>query len=142
MSSIANEVPSSGPIPHLTIKPGSRWAALNLGEVWQFRDLLTTLATRDVKLRYRQTAIGAAWVVLQPLMATLIFYVIFSKIARLPTGGIPPFIFIFSGQLAWNAFSNTLTKSSSSLVGNAALVSKVFFPRLVLPLSDCLFDHA
>lgn len=135
MSSIINDAPASAQTPHLTIRPSGRWAALNLREVWQFRDLLMTLAMRDVKLRYRQTAIGAAWVILQPLISALIFFVIFTRIAQLPTAGVPAFAFIFSGQLAWNAFANTLTKSSGSLVGNAHLVSKVFFPRLVLPLS-------
>lgn len=123
------------PRPHLTIKPSSRWSALNLGEVWQFRDLLMTLAARDVKLRYRQTALGAIWVVLQPLISAGVFALVFGKIANLPSDGIPYFIFSFGGLLAWNAFSNTLTKASGSLVGNTQLVSKVYFPRLILPLS-------
>jgi lipopolysaccharide transport system permease protein len=103
--------------------------------VWQFRDLLTTLAVRDVKLRYRQTALGALWVVLQPLIAAGIFTFVFSRIAGLSSDGVPYFAFAFAGQLAWMAFASTLTKTSASLVGNAQLVSKVFFPRLVLPLS-------
>lgn len=136
MSSLLNETPSgAAPVPHLTIRPSSRWSALNLGEVWQFRDLLMTLAGRDIKLRYRQTAIGAAWVVLQPLLAAGIFSLVFNKIAGLPTGHIPPFIFTFAGMLAWSVFANTLGKSSGVLVGNSQLVSKVFFPRLVLPFS-------
>lgn len=135
MSSIINEPSSSAQTPLLTIRPSGRWAALNLGDVWQFRDLLMTLAMRDIKLRYRQTAMGAAWVVLQPLIASLIFFVIFSRVAHMPTDGLPAFAFIFAGQLAWNAFATTLTKSSASLVGNSQLVSKVYFPRLVLPLS-------
>ncbi len=135
MSSTVHEGDAVAKTPHLTIRPSSRWSALNLGEVWQFRDLLMTLAMRDVKLRYRQTAIGAAWVILQPLISALIFFFLFSRIGGFPTDGIQPFAFIFAGQLAWNVFSNTLTKASASLVGNAHLVSKVFFPRLVLPLS-------
>ena len=124
--------------PFLTIKPTSGWQAINFAELWQFRDLLTTLAQRDVKLRYRQTALGALWVVLQPLMAAIIFTVVFSRIAHLPTDGLPALAFMFASLLAWNAFSSTLTKVSGCLVGNSNLVSKVYFPRLVLPLSTIL----
>ncbi len=136
MSTLTPEPPAAPAVrPHLTIKPSSRWSALHLGEVWQFRDLLMTLATRDVKLRYRQTALGVLWVVLQPLMAAAITSFVFNKIAKLPTGGVPPFLFSFAGFLMWSAFSNTLTKASGSLIGNTQLVSKVYFPRLILPLS-------
>lgn len=119
----------------MTIQPSSRWSALNLGEVWQFRDLLMSLAARDVKLRYRQTAMGVVWIVLQPLMAAAVYVFVFYKIAGMSTGRIPAVPFIFAGLVAWNAFAATLSKTSGSLVGNAHLVSKVFFPRLVLPLS-------
>ena len=123
------------PKPYLTIRPSRGWQPLNLRELWQFRDLLTTLAGRDVKLRYRQTALGALWVILQPLMAAGIFSFVFGRVAKLPSDGVPYFVFSFAGLLGWNAFSSTLTKTSSSLVGNANLVSKIYFPRLVLPLS-------
>ena len=122
--------------PLQTIRPSSGWAALNLREVWQFRDLLITLAGRDVKLRYRQTAMGAIWVILQPLMAAGIFSFVFGKVAKLQSpGDYPYFIFTYAGMLGWQAFSSTLSKASSCLVGNSQLVSKVFFPRLVLPIS-------
>lgn len=121
--------------PYLTIRPSTGWSALNLREILQFRDLLTTLATRDVKLRYRQTALGALWVVLQPLLAAGIFSFVFGKVAKLPSEGLPYFLFAYAGLLGWNAFSSTLTKASSCLVGSAHLVSKVYFPRLILPLS-------
>ena len=135
-STIAEETAAApAPRPHLTIKPSTRWSALNLGEVWQFRDLLMTLAARDVKLRYRQTALGAIWVVLQPLISAGVFALVFGKIANLPSDHIPYFIFSFAGLLAWNAFANTLTKAAGSLIGNTQLVSKVYFPRLILPLS-------
>ncbi len=117
------------------IEPRTGWAALNLREVWQYRDLLLTLAMRDVKLRYRQTALGAAWVILQPLIAAGIFSVVFGRVAKLPSDGLPYFLFAYAGLLGWNAFSTTLTKASTCLVGNAQLVSKIYFPRLVLPLS-------
>ena len=122
--------------PFLLIEPKSGWQAINFAELWQFRDLLTSLAQRDVKLRYRQTALGVLWVILQPLLAAGIFSFVFGKIAKIPAPhGIPYLVFSYAGLLAWNAFSSTLTKSSTCLTGNANLVSKVYFPRLVLPLS-------
>jgi lipopolysaccharide transport system permease protein len=120
----------------LLIKPSSGWSALDLREVWQFRDLLFSLGGRDLKLRYKQTALGVIWVVLQPLMAAGIFTVVFGKIAKLPSDGVSYFLFAFAGQLGWNLFANTVSKSSSCLVGNAHLISKVYFPRLILPLSS------
>ena len=121
--------------PYLTIRPSSGWQALNLKQIWLFRDLLITLAERDVKLRYRQTALGALWVILQPLVAAGIFAFVFGKMAGLPSDGVPYIVFSYAGLLCWNAFSSTLTKSSSVLVQNSQLISKVYFPRLVLPLS-------
>ncbi len=122
--------------PHtLVIRPKSGFAALDLGELWEYRDLLRTLAERDVKLRYRQTALGAIWVVFQPLLGALIFSVVFKRVAAVPSDGIPYFVFAFAGFMAYNIFSATLSKASLCLVQNSQLVSKVFFPRLVLPLS-------
>ena len=123
------------PKPYLTIRPSSGWAAVNLAELWRFRDLLMSLATRDLKLRYKQTVLGVIWVVLQPLMAAGIFSFVFGKLASFPSHGVPYFLFSYVGLLGWNLFANTLTKTSGCLVGNAQLISKVFFPRLVLPLS-------
>src|SRR5256714_15000734 len=121
--------------PHLVIKPGSGWQALDLREVWTYRDLLLTLAMRDVMLRYRQTALGVLWVVLQPLMAAGIFCFVCGRVAKVSSDGLPYFPMCYAGLLAWNAFNTTLTKSSGVLVGSAPLVSKVYFPRMVLPLS-------
>ncbi len=124
------------PKPYLTIQPTAGWQAINLRELWQFRDLLTTLAQRDVKLRYRQTALGVVWVILQPLLAAGIFSFVFGKIANLPAPkGIPYLVFSYAGLLAWNAFNSTLGKASGCLLTNSNLVSKVYFPRLALPLS-------
>jgi lipopolysaccharide transport system permease protein len=134
-AAVADDAPAAAGKPTLTIRASSGWSALNLGEVWQFRDLLMTLAGRDVKLRYKQTALGMIWVVIQPLMAAGIFTVVFGKIAKLSSDGVPYFLFAFAGQLGWGVFNNTVTKASGSLVGNSNLISKVFFPRLVLPLS-------
>ena len=103
--------------------------------MWEFRDLLTRFAIRDLKLRYKQTALGVIWVVLQPLLAAGIFTFVFGRVADLPSEGVPYFVFAYVGMMAWTAFSSTLSKISGSLVGNAQLISKIFFPRLVLPLS-------
>jgi len=100
------------PKPYLSIVPTSGWQAINLPELWQFRDLLTTLAQRDVKLRYRQTSLGVLWVILQPLLAAGIFSFVFGKVAKLPApAGIPYLVFSYAGLLAWNAFNSTLTKA-------------------------------
>jgi lipopolysaccharide transport system permease protein len=123
------------PRPFLIIRPPRTWAPFNLRELWQFRDLFVRFARRDLTLRYRQTALGVIWVVLQPLLAAGAIAFVFGSIAGLSSDGVPYFAFAFAGMLAWNAFSNLLGRMSSSLVGNAALVSKIYFPRLVLPLS-------
>jgi lipopolysaccharide transport system permease protein len=121
---------------HVTIRPPSGWAALHLGEVWLFRDLLFTLAGRDLRLRYKQTALGMIWVVLQPMLAAGVFSFVFGTVAGLKApGAIPYFVFSYVGLQGWNLFSGTLSRSGASLVGNSHLISKVYFPRLVLPLS-------
>lgn len=126
----------TSPKPHLTIQPTTGWQAINLRELWQFRDLLTTLAQRDVKLRYRQTALGVVWVVLQPLISAGIFSFVFGKVAKLPSlSGVPYLVFAYAGLMAWGAFSSTLGKTSGCLLANSNLVSKVYFPRMALPLS-------
>lgn len=120
--------------PTLRIRPRNGWAALELGELFVFRDLLWTLAGRDVKLRYRQTALGIAWVVLQPLLSSIILTIVFGYIAGMAKDK-SFFAIVFAGQLAWQAFSTTLTRGSISMIGNSNLVSKVYFPRLILPFS-------
>lgn len=131
MSNTLNQVEK----PYLSIRPTSGWQALNVSELWQFRDLLLTLAVRDVKLRYRQTALGVLWVIAQPLLAAGIFTFVFGRVAKLPSDGIPYFVFAYAGLLGWTAFSNTVAKASNCMIQNSHLVSKVFFPRLVLPLA-------
>jgi lipopolysaccharide transport system permease protein len=121
--------------PRLTIRASAGWRALDLAQVWRYRDLLFTLAVRDLKLRYKQTVLGVAWVVLQPLIGAGIFSFVFGRIAKLPSDGVPYMVFSYTGMIAWTVFSSTLAKTSACLVGNAHLVSKVFFPRLILPLS-------
>lgn len=128
---------SAGPLsrPHIRIRPSSGWSLINLREIWQYRDLLLSFAERDVKLRYRQTALGAIWVLVQPIVSAGIFSFVFGKLAKMPSDGLPYFMFSFSAMLGWQAFSATLTKASSSLVGNSNLITKVYFPRMILPLS-------
>ena len=121
--------------PTLVIEPTSGWAALNLLEVWTYKDLLLSLALRDLKLRYKQTALGAVWVVLQPLLAAGIFSFVFGIVAKMPSDGVPYFVFSYAGLLGWNLFAGSLGRVSNSLVGNSHLISKIFFPRLVLPFS-------
>lgn len=122
----------------LVLRPTSGWRAVNLREVWRFRDLVWAFARRDVTLRYRQTALGAIWVVLQPLLAAGIFSFVFGRVADLPSGDTPYVVFAFAGLLGWNIFQSTVGKSGMSLVGNASMLSKIFFPRLALPLSTVM----
>lgn len=119
--------------PIITIRKSSGFAALNLRELWAFRELLYFLAWRDVKVRYKQTLIGVAWVVMQPLLSTLIFTIFLGKLARVPSDGIPYPIFVYAGLLPWTLFSNAVTGSGNSLVGSANLITKVYFPRMIIP---------
>ena len=131
-------MPAARPRPRTRIRPTSGWVALNLGEMWRYRDLLLILAGRDVKLRYKQTLLGAAWVVLKPLLAAAIFAVVFGRLVRVPSDGMPYLVFAFAGLLGWNTFSEAVTRASSSLVGQSSLITKVYFPRLLVPLASTL----
>lgn len=118
------------------IEPTSGWSALNLRELWTYRDLLMILAGRDVKLRYKQTALGITWVVLQPLVAALIFTVMFGRFAKLPSDGHPYLVFVFSGVVVWNYFAAVLQRAGNSLITDQRLITKVYFPRLAIPLAS------
>jgi lipopolysaccharide transport system permease protein len=117
------------------ISPPRRFTAIHLSELWDFRELVARFVSRDVKLRYRQTALGVVWVLLQPLMAAGVFTFVFGHVAAMPSEGVPYFAFSYAGMLGWNLFSGTIQRFSASLVGNTALVSKIYFPRLILPFS-------
>jgi lipopolysaccharide transport system permease protein len=117
------------------IRPSRGWAVLNLRELWQYRDVLTMLALRDIKLRYKHTALGVIWVILQPLVAGLIFTIIFGKFAKLPSDGNPYLLFVFSGLIAWTFFSGAIQRAGNSLITDSRLITKVYFPRLLVPLS-------
>ncbi len=118
------------------IRPVDDRVLPDLGEVWRFRDLCIALGRRDVTLRYRQTVLGVIWVVMQPFIAGGLFAVVFGRVAKLPSEGVPYFVFAFAGFVAWSAFQNTLSRASGSLIAQSGLVEKVYFPRLVLPLSS------
>lgn len=120
------------------ITPPARVDLPRARELWDAREVLYRFGQRDVILRYRQTVIGVAWVLLQPLASAGIFAIVFGRVAQLPSQGVPYFVFAFVGTLAWNLFSSVVSRSSSSLVANQALVSKVFFPRMLVPLSTSI----
>jgi lipopolysaccharide transport system permease protein len=119
----------------LLIRPVSGWQLINWSEVREYRDLLFFLTVRGIKARYAQSVLGVSWAVIQPLFTTLIFTVIFGKFAQINTDGIPYALFSFSAMVPWSYFSSTLTESSNSLVANANMINKVYFPRLILPFS-------
>jgi lipopolysaccharide transport system permease protein len=119
--------------PVVRIRPSRKWVALNLRDLWAYRELLYFLTWRDVKVRYKQTAFGAAWAIIQPLFSMLIFALFFGKLAGMPSDGIPYPIFAFVGLLPWTFFANAVTASGNSLVGSSNLITKVYFPRMIIP---------
>jgi len=119
--------------PLIAIEAGRGWTGLDLSDLWLHRDLFFFLIWRDVKVRYKQTVLGAAWAILQPLLTMVVFTLFFGKLAKVPSDGIPYPIFAYAGLLPWTFFSNAITASSNSLVGNASLITKVYFPRMVIP---------
>ena len=132
---LVSEVPAKRQ-PTVVIEPSRGRLRLNLKEIWAYRDLLFILAGRDVKLRYKQTFLGVTWVILQPLVTAIIFTVVFGVFARLPSDGQPYILFVFAGLLPWNLFSASLSRAGGSLVGNANLISKIYFPRVLVPLAS------
>jgi homopolymeric O-antigen transport system permease protein len=115
------------------IEPKERTAPLGLRELWAYRELLYFLTWRDVKVRYKQTILGGAWAILQPFLSMVVFTLFFGKLAKMPSDGIPYPIFAYAALLPWTFFANSVNKSGSSLVGNANLITKVYFPRLIIP---------
>ena len=122
-------------VPTVVIQPTKGLFHLELGALWQYRELLRTLVWRDIKVRYKQTAIGAGWAIIQPLMTMVIFTVVFGKLAKIPSDGLPYPVFAYTALLPWTYFAQGLTRSGNSLVGNSNLITKVYFPRLLMPLS-------
>lgn len=126
------------PIPHLVIRPPKKWVPVNFSELWEYRELVVTFTLRDVKLRYKQTALGVLWAIIQPLFMMLIFTFFFGRLAKIPSDGIPYPLFVLAALLPWTLFAEGLTRSTTSMVTNANIMTKVYFPRLVMPLAGIL----
>ena len=125
-------------VPTIFIRPSSGWIGLKLHDIWEYRELLYFMIWRDLKVRYKQTALGAAWAVIQPFFSMVVFSLFFGKLAKMPSDGIPYPIFAYTGLVPWTFFSRGLTQSSNSLVDSANLIRKVYFPRLTIPIADVL----
>jgi lipopolysaccharide transport system permease protein len=136
--SVTAETPLLAKPPVFRITPPSRWWVLPFGELWDSRELLYFFVWRDIKIRYKQTAIGAAWAVLQPLLTMLIFSLFFGKLAHIPSEGLPYPIFYYSALLPWGYFAAALQAGTNTIVENQRVITKVYFPRLTLPLSSVL----
>ena len=124
--------------PLVVIQPSKRWSLLSFRDIWTYRELLYFLTWRDVKVRYKQTALGAAWAILQPLFMMVIFTIFFGRLAGVDSAGIPYPLFALAGLVPWTFFSNSITASGNSLVGSANLITKVYFPRLIVPAAAML----
>jgi lipopolysaccharide transport system permease protein len=124
------------PITH--IKPSTGWISLNLRDLWEYRELAYFLTWRDIKVRYKQTVLGASWAIIQPFFTMIIFSIFFGRLAGLPSDGVPYTIFAYAALVPWTFFANGLSNSSNSLVGSSNLLKKVYFPRLVIPISAIL----
>jgi lipopolysaccharide transport system permease protein len=125
-------------VPITVLRPPVGWSALNLRDLWQYRELIYFLTWRDLKVRYKQTLLGASWAILKPFMTMVVFSIFFGQLAEVPSDGVPYPIFAFVALLPWEMFSNALAVSSRSLVGNSHMITKVYFPRIILPLSSTL----
>jgi len=123
-------------VPTLRIAPSKGWVSLKLRELWEYRELLYFLVWRDIKVRYKQTALGATWAIIQPVFTMLVFSLFFGRLGKIPSDGIPYPIFAFAALVPWTFFANGLGQSSNSLVGNANLITKIYFPRLIVPLAS------
>ena len=138
MSSTTNKKNNNAESWDLVLKPG-RAEKNYWKDIWRYRELFYILSWRDIKVRYKQTVLGAAWSIIRPLLTTIIFTIVFSKIAKLSNPGNAPYaLMVFAGMLPWQFFSNALSESSNSLVGNANLITKVYFPRLIIPASSVI----
>jgi lipopolysaccharide transport system permease protein len=128
--------PVSDPARWVTVlSPESRWLDFRLGELWRYRDLVALFVRRDFLAQYKQTILGPAWHVIQPVLTTVTFTIVFGRIARIPTDSLPPFLFYFAGNVIWSYFATTLTKTSSTFIANANMFGKVYFPRMAIPVS-------
>jgi lipopolysaccharide transport system permease protein len=122
----------------ITIRPSKGWAALNLKDLWNYRELIFFFTWRDLKVRYKQTLLGASWAILQPFLTMVVFSIFFGGLAKVPSDGVPYPIFSYTALLPWTLFSKAMQDASRSLVASANIISKIYFPRLILPLSSVL----
>lgn len=137
MQEILHRAPVSSTRPAaVQIRPSAAWPRINLDEIWLYRELLFFLVLRDVKVRYKQTALGATWAILQPFLTMVVFSLFFGKLAKMPSDGVPYPLFSFAALVPWTFFSNGLGQASNSLVASANLLKKVYFPRLIIPLAS------
>jgi len=122
----------------IVVKPSKGWISLKLKELWEYRELLYFMAWRDIKVRYKQTVLGAAWAIIQPFFTMIVFSIFFGRLAKMPSDGLPYPIFAYAALVPWTFFANGLNQASNSLVGSANLIKKVYFPRLVVPISSVI----
>lgn len=132
---MATSATSPTDLPIQVIAPVRGWVPVRLGELWEYRELLAFLVWREIKIRYQQTALGIAWAIVQPFMTMVVFSIFFGRLAGMPSEGLPYPVFTFCALLPWQLFAFALTESSSSVVANQRLVSKVYFPRLIMPIA-------
>ena len=125
-------------LPVTRIRPAGGWIGLRLRDVWQYRELVGFLAMREIRIRYKQTLLGVAWIALHPLATTAVFSFIFGRLAGMPSDGLPYPVFAMSGLVAWNFFASSFSRGTTSVIGSADLISKVYFPRLIIPIASVL----
>lgn len=129
---------SEMPLPTYVIQRRSGLDSLHVAELWEYRELLYFLVWRDIKVRYKQTLLGAGWAIFQPLISMAVFTLVFGKLAKIPSDGLPYAVFVYTALLPWTYFSQALSRTANGLVSNAGLITKVYFPRLIIPLSDVI----
>ncbi|MFV9505994.1 MAG: ABC transporter permease [Oscillochloridaceae bacterium umkhey_bin13] len=132
---ISPQAPDGGDDWTMVIKPQGAWFDLKLGELWQYRDLVLLLVRRDFVAQYKQTILGPLWHIVQPLLTTIVFTIVFGRIAQLPTDDLPPFLFYMAGNVVWAYFATVIGGTSSTFISNANIFGKVYFPRLAMPVS-------
>jgi lipopolysaccharide transport system permease protein len=120
------------------LRPSRGWSNLNLGDLWRYRELIYFLIWRDIKVRYKQTALGAAWAIIQPFFTMVVFTIFFGRLAKIPSDGVPYPIFSYTGLLPWGLFAKALSDAGRSMIANRNMITKIYFPRLVIPLASVL----
>lgn len=138
MSSIdaSQPAPAIPAEPTVRIRPSRGWVPLNLKEIWAFRELIYFFAWRDIKVRYKQTVVGAGWAIIQPFVTMVVFSLFFGRLAKMPSDGLPYPIFSFAALVPWSFFSSVMVSTSNTIIGNAGMIKKIYFPRLIFPLSS------